>query len=1258
MGPAYLVFLISLIPAIIVSSRVRYNLNKRDADRLDQIVSETADHIDRHLNQVTTLLQSVRGLFLATQKIRAREWNLFLDSLGFSETATGLRDIGFALRISAADREWHLLELGRDVRADYNIGPKGDRPEYFPIIFLRDADFGDVQALGWDPYSDEQRHLAMDRARDLALPVATDRITMLLPNGRSPMEGRIVYLPVYRGALQPASIEERRQKLAGFVFASFREEQFWKTTLVNEASPQVDLEIFDQNGRISADSYPQLNPYREGEPGSLVRERSLNYFGHSWTFRARTLRPFYEQSQHYVLWLVIASAGVISLTLFTIARTQAKGRASAEQMMAELKKSERALSESEARFRRLADNARDVIYRLRLKPTIGYEYISPAIERLSGHAPSRFYENPGFLRDFVHPDDRHYLDLSGSMDKWFGGPVIVRWLTRGGATIWTETRNVPVHDEAGNLIAMEGIARDITESKFIEDTIRRNEERLSRILQTIADGVLILDGEGKITFSNAAAEQILGLPNDGPEVAELVELLQKNTAHSFGYSFERANSTVFLSVNSASFSGSSSRRGIVASIRDVSAEKRNEQSLLQSQTRLRVLNGILAHMAAGVEVNQILVRTVAQLARDFPHLQILFSLPTEHRKWMVVSSEGGAASIKGCAFDFQTMPEFESELRQKRPLVVPDLACDSRYTPLPDNSYFDGVRAALEQPIRDGDKFAGLLSFHCPRPHEWTAIEKETLAEIAFYIAAAHAQTEVAQSRREAEAALKAEKERLSVTLRSIADGVITTDIEGKVALLNRAAEALTGWTQLEAIGRPIADVFTTLDEKSREKLPNPAVRVLAGGAGAHVGVEVILVARDQSERVIAKSAAPMRDQDGKIVGAVLVCRDITEKRRYETELVKASKLESVGLLAGGIAHDFNNILSIVLGNVTLCKVLAPPVGSLHERLDQAEKGCLRARDLTQQLLTFAKGGSPIRKAASIAEIVHESTAFAARGSNIVCKNTAAPDLWPVEVDEGQISQVFNNLVINAVQAMPEGGIIQTRMENWEITADHSLPIAPGRYVHITVQDNGIGISRDHLARIFDPYFSTKKGGSGLGLATTYAIIQKHQGCITAESIEHVGTTFHIYLPASTAPLPAKQTPAQPVPRGGGRILVMDDETSILDLARASLRHFGYEVETAEHGIEAIEKFEDARASGQPFAAVIMDLTVPGGMGGKEAMKRLLEIDPHVRAIVSSGYSHDPVMADYRQYGFSGVVEKPYQIETLAKALTTVLNGH
>jgi len=392
---------------------------------------------------------------------------------------------------------------------------------------------------------------------------------------------------------------------------------------------------------------------------------------------------------------------------------------------------------------------------------------------------------------------------------------------------------------------------------------------------------------------------------------------------------------------------------------------------------------------------------------------------------------------------------------------------------------------------------------------------------------------------------------------------------------------------------------------------------------------------------------------------------DITERKRMEEELLKAQKLESVGVLAGGIAHDFNNILTAILGNIGLAKMYAEPEGKVHARLAEAEKASLRARDLTQQLLTFSKGGAPVTQTASIGDLVRDSASFAVHGSPVRLEFSIPPDdpsatdrtfasrqtLWPVEVDEGQISRVVNNLVINAVQAMPEGGAIRIRAENVTVEAKQVPALEAGRYVKVSIEDPGIGIPGEQLPKIFDPYFTTKEGGSGLGLAASYAIVKKHKGLLTVESELGVGTTFRIYLPASGKEVRARAETGSLPPTGTGRVLVMDDEEVVREVAAQMLSHLGYEADSAGDGAEAIELYVDAKESGRPYAVVIMDLTVVGGMGGKEAIRRLRVIDPEVKAIVSSGYANDPVMASFEAYGFNGVVAKPFRIQELSETL-------
>ncbi|MGD0781034.1 MAG: PAS domain S-box protein [Dehalococcoidales bacterium] len=381
-----------------------------------------------------------------------------------------------------------------------------------------------------------------------------------------------------------------------------------------------------------------------------------------------------------------------------------------------------------------------------------------------------------------------------------------------------------------------------------------------------------------------------------------------------------------------------------------------------------------------------------------------------------------------------------------------------------------------------------------------------------------------------------------------------------------------------------------------------------------------------------------------------------SDYRRLEQERLRAAKLESIGTLAGGIAHDFNNLLTGIMGNIGLVKTNISPSDASYEMLDEAEKAALRAKDLTQQLLTFARGGKPVKKSVNIAEIIRESAAFALRGSKAREELSLPDDLWTIDADEGQISQVINNLVINADEAMPARGTLKIQAKNSTLKKT-DIPLLPsGDYIRIDIADTGIGISPEHLQRIFEPYFTTKQRGSGLGLTTAYSIVRNHGGTILADSIQNKGSTFHIYLPATKKTMKGgKKMKSVSSGQAGGKVLVMDDEEIIRKMLNNMLSLAGYTVELSADGAEALKKYQQAKKAGDPFNAVIMDLTIPGGMGGKEAVQKLLEIDPQAKVIVSSGYATDPIMSEFKKYGFKAVIAKPYSVKQLQETLSGLL---
>jgi signal transduction histidine kinase/CheY-like chemotaxis protein len=402
--------------------------------------------------------------------------------------------------------------------------------------------------------------------------------------------------------------------------------------------------------------------------------------------------------------------------------------------------------------------------------------------------------------------------------------------------------------------------------------------------------------------------------------------------------------------------------------------------------------------------------------------------------------------------------------------------------------------------------------------------------------------------------------------------------------------------------------------------------------------------------------AFPIFDDSGEVVMVAEYVRNITEQRRLEEELQKTQKLESLGVLAGGIAHDFNNLLTGILGNISMARKTIDPLSKAVRRLDEAEKAVARSQDLVEQLMTFSRGGAPVKKTASIEQIVRDSAAFALRGSNVKCEFAVVGDLWPVEVDEGQMNQVIHNLMINADQAMGSTGVVEVRIDNQAVAPQSEMSLKEGRYIRICIKDHGAGIPDTHIHKIFDPYFTTKAHGNGLGLAAVYSIIKNHEGFIGVHSKEGDGTLFFVYLPSSESGMPQAVESNPAAQPGSSKILVMDDEELIREVATDILDYLGYTAVACSDGKAAIELYQEAAAVGEPFAAVLMDLTIPGGMGGKETIQRLMAIDPNVVGVVSSGYCSDPILSNYRQYGFSGIVEKPYSPDALAKVLHDLLN--
>jgi PAS domain S-box-containing protein len=481
-----------------------------------------------------------------------------------------------------------------------------------------------------------------------------------------------------------------------------------------------------------------------------------------------------------------------------------------------------------------------------------------------------------------------------------------------------------------------------------------------------------------------------------------------------------------------------------------------------------------------------------------------------------------------------------------------------------------------------------------------------------------------------------------------------------RMIYVSPAYERLWGGNPQKLINNPF-DWLTVVSQEDRARVENLFLKRIDGKS---LDIEYRIVTHHNEVRWVHNRTFPMKDSLGGIHRVIGIAQDVTERKKWEEERLRGAKLESLGLLAGGLAHDFNNLLTTILGQLSLAKYAMDSSHPLFYRISEAEEASLRAQDIAGQLLTFSKGGAPVKKTVSLREILEKNVRLVLAGSNVRAIFKISEELWPVTVDEGQICQVIHNLVINARQAMKEGGecIIQAHNvdgDEVDISGFGQIAIYSDQWVQISFIDHGIGISKEDLEKIFDPYFTTKSTGSGLGLATSYSIVRNHGGVLSVKSELGKGSTFSLLLPATPN---AKMAPDSPerdvkVEQGQGKILIMDDEIQIRKVLGEMVETCGYSYQTAKDGEEALRIFCRAQAMGDPFSAVILDLTVPGGVGGKDVIRKLLTIDPQVKAIVVSGYSNDPVLANYQEYGFKGRVAKPFNIGDLSVVLHSVLEG-
>lgn len=786
------------------------------------------------------------------------------------------------------------------------------------------------------------------------------------------------------------------------------------------------------------------------------------------------------------------------------------------------------------------------------------------------------------------------------------------------------------------------------------------------IIEASPEAFLTVDINGVILSCNPAAEQMFAYEPGkliGQKISALipqrhflhdVAALGRQTVMAFG---QRRNYQTFPVELSISEAPHQARRTFIVMVHDVSGRKHSEETVHHISLGVSSMTGESFVRSLLQQLSQVLQNDFAFVLEtdNRPEIALCSLLVAEHGR---IRSKGDH-NVTGTVFEKALESSFTAYPRGVREAFPHDAILEKMEAE-------SLISTTLSDPTGRPIGLIGVIGRH---PISNMDVARQTLQIFAARAAAEIARKQEAEvlaseterlqgdftimrdtaerERKRYEEDIAAEQELLAVTLRSIREGCITTDNDGLIMMVNPVAEDLTGWTQPEAADRKLGEVIHLVSHRARK----PFDVDLILDTPDQLAAQMVLISREGTERVVEVSAAPIRNRQERKLGTVLVLRDVTERIRAEEEYQKAEKLESLGLAAGGIAHDFNNLLTAIIGNLSLAAQQAE--ATARQRIEASKKASLRAQDLAQQLLTFAKGGAPIKKTASMRQLVLDTVGFSLSGTNVRPVFQIPEDLCPVDIDAGQISQVIGNLAVNAVQAMRSGGTLTVRGQNLDFTAANvPIPLQPGRYICIEVEDEGPGIPEETRKKIFDPYFTTKPKGSGLGLATSYSIVKNHNGLIRVDSPPGRGAVFSIYIPASEAEIIPESEPLPQTTRRKGKVLVMDDEEIICELVDYALTPLGYRVGQALDAKTALRLYQEAAAAGEPYDVVIMDLTIPGGMGGKEAVQKLKEIDPEACAIVSSGYAMDPIMSRYRDYGFCGVIAKPYDVDELEVAIS------
>ncbi|MBI5476496.1 MAG: PAS domain S-box protein [Ignavibacteriales bacterium] len=886
-------------------------------------------------------------------------------------------------------------------------------------------------------------------------------------------------------------------------------------------------------------------------------------------------------------------------------------------MNEELKKYSDLLKLSEEKYRFITDHINDLVGQV--APDGAFIYASPSYETTLGYKPVDLVGKHFSI--FVN--EKNVESLNDSILK-----AIKSKCDHISAEVWVNHKNgTPIlfdanisliYKECGELERLQIVSRDVTQQRISAEILKKSAQEWQNTFDALHDPIFLLGPDYKILRANKSTKTYFGFEPDEILGKHCWEVIHNSTAplnecpvFQLEKTMKRASTELMIGTKwfevivDPIFDGKNELSGIVHIARDITNKKQAEDALRNEKLRLESASiaGKVAlwewDIPSGIiewsdEIYRMLGYPRDKLFRTYNQFE------------QIIHPEDYNNVINALNLHFNNHAHFNLDYRVKR--------FDDKYIwwHIVGNAQFD-------------------ISGHPYR-----------MAGVCVDIS----------ERKQAEEVIAAEKERLLVTLRSIGEGVITTNIDGKIILMNGPSEQYTGWNITDCYNINIENIIKLIDPKSRYAIENPVSTILRSKSISEICLDAILVSKDGTERMISIRTASIYNNTKNIIGAILVLRDITEKQRIEENIHNAAKLDSIGILAGGIAHDFNNLLNGIFGYLELAINRGSRDEKLIAYLNKAIGVFERARNLTHQLFTFAKGSKPIKKIVELDSLIHNNVNFVLSGSSITAKIIIPSDLKVVEIDEHQFNQALDNILLNAIQSMQDNGTITIKAENCLNISPLPGKLPERDYICIIVQDEGCGIPEYNLPRIFDPFFTTKEKGTGLGLATSYSIIKKHDGYIDVKSEVGKGSVFSIYIPASGKESDLRYSNQTTGFTGSGKVLLMDDESYIIDLGSEMLKLFGYSVVTAKSGEEAIELFRLAAQTNEPIKIAILDLTIPGGMGGREAIKVLLEIDSSLKAIASSGYSEDPVMADPKPFGFHSRLIKPYRKDDLSRALS------